>query len=72
MDNYKARMQEEHNELVERYEKLKHFLRDYELGRLDFEVKAPDLLYEQLHIMFKYLAILEGRMEVEGIEFLPY
>ena len=74
MDNftYKARMQEEHHELVERYEKLKDFLRDYELGRLNFEIKAPDLLYEQLHVMFKYLAILEGRMEVEKIDFLPY
>ena len=69
MEDYKQRMVSEYKELKERAEKLGNMLLDYEYGELDFEPACPiKLLETQWHTMNAYIAILEQRAEIEGIE----
>ena len=57
--NYKKRLFEEYDQLLERYTNLSLFLRgNTKLKAIDFT-----LMYEQKEIMEKYLKILKRRIE---------
>ena len=69
MEDYKERMQKEHNELRDRYIKLCKIILKAEKGDLDFELTCPlILLKQQRNVMKRYLDILEKRCCLEGIE----
>lgn len=67
--DYKERFKAEYWQTKIRYDKLHAMLIKYEAGTLDFTPTCPAyLLYEQRHLMMKYLNQLEVRAEIEGIE----
>lgn len=69
MEAYKERFAEEYRELKRRTDRLEEMLGDFDAGELDFEPKCPiELLYAQLNAMIEYLAILDERKTIEGID----
>lgn len=67
--DYKERMILEYKELKERYEKLKVMLYKYKNNMLDFTPSCSyELLRSQQKVMGEYLAILEERAIIEGID----
>lgn len=69
MEPWKERMIKEYDELKERYTKLNSMLAKYDAGTLDFTPHCPiKLLREQAHVMERYMAILELRAVIEGID----
>ena len=67
--DYKERFKAEYLQTKIRYEKLSEMIRKYEAGMLEFEPKSNVyILKMQLHVMFLYLHVLEGRAELEGLE----
>ena len=64
---WKERFATEYSELKTRTEKLGHMLANWK--NLDFEPNCPyTLLLEQYTTMSRYLAILQVRAELEGID----
>lgn len=68
-DDYKERFRAEYNQLVIRYNKLKAMLTKWDTGLLNFEPSCNRGLYNfQVRAMADYIAVLESRAQIEGIE----
>lgn len=67
-DDYKDRFEVEYRQLVNRANKLRKMIRQYEKGELDFEPESPiDILVWQLKTMDEYIYILKRRASYEKI-----
>lgn len=67
-DDYKDRFEAEYRQLVNRANKLRKMIRQYEKGELDFEPESPiDILVWQLKTMDEYIYILKRRASYEKI-----
>lgn len=67
--DYKERFLAEYYQLDTRIQKLEIMLKDWDAGTLRFEPTCPRATYDlQLEYMTKYLAILEMRANMEGID----
>lgn len=68
-DDYKERFKAEYWQLRIRKEKLSQMLIDWGAGQLDFKPRCPkEVLERQLHLMYMYQEVLEGRAVIERIE----
>ena len=68
-EDYKERFRAEYHQLKIRYKKLDNMLVRYESGTLDFTPSCPiEILDEQRTVMAEYLAVLEVRASLEGID----
>ena len=67
-DDYKDRFEAEYRQLVNRANKLRKMIRQYEKGELDFDPEPPiDILVWQLKTMDEYIYILKRRASYEKI-----
>lgn len=67
--NYKDRFIAEYCQLAIRYIKLSEMLSKWDNGELDFVPTCPRSTYElQIDAMRKYMAVLEARARMEGID----
>lgn len=67
--NYKERFKAEYCQTVIRCEKLKNILARWDEGNLKFTPTCPRSIYNlQINAMTDYIAILEARAAIEGIE----
>lgn len=67
--DYKDRFKSEYNQLAIRYKGLKTMLDKWDNGTLQFEPTCPRSTYNmQIKAMTDYLAVLEARAVMEGIE----
>lgn len=67
-DDYKDRFEAEYRQLVNRANKLRKMIRQYEKGELGFEPDSPiDILVWQLKTMDEYIYILKRRASYEKI-----
>lgn len=67
--DYKERFKAEYYQLKIRYAKLMKMLEQWDNGELDFTPDCPRSLYTlQVRAMHDYLAVLEARAKIEGIE----
>ena len=68
-DEYKERFKAEYYQLVTRYRGLKTMLVKWNKGTLNFEPICPRSTYDmQIKAMADYMAILEARAAIEGID----
>lgn len=68
-DDYKERFKAEYYQNVIRYQKLKAMLEKWDKGELNFNPTCPRSTYNiQIKAMTDYIAILEARAVMEGIE----
>lgn len=68
-EDYKTRFKAEYIQNVVRYKKLKSMLDKWDNGKLDFSPTCPRSAYNiQVKAMTDYIAILEARAVMEGIE----
>lgn len=68
-NSYKDRFRAEYMELLDRYYKLQKMLEKWDNGTLDFIPTCPRSTYNmQIRAMSDYLAILEARAVMEGID----
>lgn len=68
-ENYKDRFIAEYQQLVIRYKGLKAMLEKWDNGELSFSPTCPRSTYNlQLSAMTDYIAVLEARAVIEGIE----
>ena len=68
-DDYKERFKAEYCQVVIRYQKLKAMLEKWDNGELNFNPTCPRSTYNiQISAMTDYIAILEARAVMEGIE----
>ena len=66
--DYKERFTAEYNQLCFRAQKLEIFIDNYRNGRLNFKPTCDlELLSRQLDIMKAYIAVLEERAKIEGV-----
>jgi hypothetical protein len=66
--NYKERFTAEYEQLSIRASKLEIFLDNYRHSRLSFKpICSIELLERQLDIMKAYIAVLEERAKIEGV-----
>ena len=66
---YKERFKAEYYQLKIRYEKLKVMLKNWDKGILDFTPTCPRSTYDmQISAMESYLAVLEARAVMEGVQ----
>ena len=66
---YKERFKAEYYQLKIRYEKLKAMLKNWDKGILDFTPTCPRSTYDmQISAMESYLAVLEARAVMEGVQ----
>ena len=66
--DYKERFTAEYEQLSIRASKLEIFLDNYRQGRLSFKpICSIELLEQQLDIMKAYMAVLEERAKIEGV-----
>lgn len=71
--DYKERFVAEYLQVKIRHKKLQDMCEKYEAGTLDFTPTCSlALLKNQAHYMFMYIACLETRAEVEGIDLRQY
>ena len=71
--DYKERFKAEYYQLVIRYQKLKAMLLKWDTGELNFNPACPRSIYNmQIRAMSDYIAVLEARAVMEGIELDPY
>ena len=71
MDNadYKERFRAEYYQIVIRYQKLKMMLANWDRGGLGFKPTCPRSTYNmQISAMTDYIAVLEARAVMEGVE----
>lgn len=67
--DYKERFKAEYHQLVIRYRGLKAMLEKWDAGLLNFEPTCPRSTYNmQIKTMTDYIAVLEARAVMEGIE----
>lgn len=67
--DYKNRFEAEYIQNVVRYKKLKSMLDKWDNGKLDFSPTCPRSAYNiQVKAMTDYIAVLEARAVMEGIE----
>ena len=67
--DYKERFKAEYNQLAIRYNGLKTMLDNWDNGTLKFKPTCPRSTYNmQIKAMTDYLAVLEARAVMEGIE----
>ena len=67
--DYKERFKAEYYQNVIRYEKLKVMLEKWDKGELNFCPTCPRSTYNmQIRAMTDYIAVLEARAVMEGIE----
>lgn len=67
--DYKERFKAEYYQNVIRYQKLKEMLRKWDKGELNFTPTCPISTYNmQIKAMTDYIAVLEARAVMEGIE----
>jgi len=67
--DYKERFKAEYLQIVVRYKKLKAMLDKWDAGKLDFTPTCPRSTYNiQIKAMTDYIAILEARAVMEGID----
>lgn len=67
--NYQERFLAEYHQLRIRYLKLKEMLENWDKGMLTFEPTCTRATYNfQIRAMGDYLAVLEIRAQLEGIE----
>ena len=65
---YKERFTAEYEQLSIRAQKLGTFIDNYRNGRLSFKpICSIELLEQQLDIMRAYIAVLEERAKIEGV-----
>ena len=68
-EDYKERFKTEYIQNVVRYKKLKAMLDKWDNGKLDFFPTCPRSTYNiQVKAMTDYIAVLEARAVMEGIE----
>ena len=68
-EDYKERFKAEYYQTVIRYGKLKNMLDSWDEGILNFSPTCPRSTYNiQINSMAEYIAILEARAVMEGIE----
>lgn len=68
-EDYKERFRAEYCQAVIRYEKLKNMLDRWDDGKLNFTPTCPRSTYNiQIKAMTDYIAVLEARAVMEGIE----
>ena len=66
--DYKERLTAEYEQLSIRASKLETFIDNYRNGRLSFKpICSIKLLEQQLDIMKAYMAVLEERAKIEGV-----
>ena len=66
---YKERFTAEYVQLCIRFNRLLNMVKMWDKGELNFTPTCPRSTYDlQLHSMSEYLAILEARAKMEGIE----
>lgn len=67
--DYKERFIAEYEQLVIRYKGLKNMLEKWDKGELNFEPTCPRSTYNmQIKAMTDYIAVLEARAVMEGVE----
>lgn len=67
--DYKERFKAEYWQLVVRYQKLKAMLQKWDNGELNFTPTCPRSTYNmQINAMTDYIAVLEARAVMEGVE----
>ena len=67
--DYKERFKAEYYQVVIRYQKLKTMLDKWDNGELNFQPTCPRSTYNlQVKAMTDYIAVLEARAVMEGIE----
>lgn len=67
--DYKERFKAEYMQLVIRYKKLAAMLEKWDKGELTFNPTCPRSTYNlQIKAMTDYIAVLEARAVMEGIE----
>ena len=68
-EDYKERFKAEYILNVVRYKKLKAMLDKWDNGKLDFSPTCPRSTYNiQVKAMTDYIAVLEARAVMEGVE----
>lgn len=68
-EDYKERFKAEYYQVVIRYQKLKNMLDKWDNETLDFSPTCPRSTYNiQITAMTDYIAVLEARAVMEGIE----
>ena len=68
-EDYKERFKAEYQQNVIRYKKLAAMLEKWDKGELNFKPVCPRSTYNmQIKAMTDYIAILEARAVMEGIE----
>ena len=68
-ENYKERFKAEYNQLAIRFNGLKGMLEKWDNGTLTFSPTCPRSTYNmQISAMADYLAVLEARAVMEGVE----
>lgn len=68
-EDYKERFKAEYYQVVIRYQKLKTMLVKWDKGELNFAPTCPRSTYNmQIKAMTDYIAVLEARAVMEGIE----
>lgn len=67
--DYKDRFKAEYYQVVIRYKKLKAMLEKWDKGELNFVPTCPRSTYNmQISAMTDYIAVLEARAVMEGVE----
>ena len=65
----KERFKAEYYQVVIRYKKLKAMLEKWDKGELNFNPTCPRSIYNmQIRAMTDYIAVLEARAVIEGVE----
>lgn len=68
-EDYKERFKAEYYQCIIRYNKLVKMLYEYDTNTLPFKLSCPRSTYDlQVDGMYNYIAILEARAAIEGIE----
>lgn len=67
--DYKERFRAEYYQVVIRYQKLSAMLEKWDKGELDFTPTCPRSTYNmQIKAMTDYIAVLEARAVMEGVD----
>lgn len=67
--DYKERFRAEYYQIYIRYQKLKAMLERWDKGELSFNPTCPRSTYNmQISAMTDYIAVLEARAVMEGVE----
>lgn len=67
--DYKERFKAEYHQVAIRYQKLRIMLHNWDKGNLNFTPTCPRSIYNlQVRAMEDYMAVLEARAVMEGIE----